>query len=178
MQCRSLKGAGARIFRGHNPSTTTPRPWIKVRETATVYPVPAMESVAGRNIMDQRIAFSFTFVPMLLAAIALVASPALGQQGEQTHHRYFVSAELTIEGMKNLQKQSATGLRAGVAEFAEAAECKLESWYFEPGASTARAIVDCSSEIGAAALQVSANAAGFAHVTAKSVLTARSLTRS
>jgi hypothetical protein len=114
MLCRSLKGAGARIFRGHNPSTTTPRPWIKVRETATVYPVPAMESVAGRNIMDQRIAFSFTFVPMLLAAIALVASPALGQQGERTHHRYFVSAELTIEGMKNLQKQSATGLRAGV----------------------------------------------------------------
>ena len=59
--------------------------------------------------MDQRIAF--TSVPMLLAAIALVASPALGQQGEQTHHRYFVSAELTVEGMKNLQKQTATGLR-------------------------------------------------------------------
>ena len=128
--------------------------------------------------MDQRIAFSFTSVPILLAAIALVASPALGQQGEQSHHRYFVSAELTVEGMKNLQKQSATGLRAGVAKFAEAAGCKLKSWYFEPGASTARTIVDCSSEVGAAALQVSSNAAGFAHVVPSQCLLPKSLTRS
>jgi uncharacterized protein with GYD domain len=125
--------------------------------------------------MKRSIPFVFTSVPISLAAMAFLSNAALGQQTEQTHYRYFVSAELTAEGMKNLQKQMATGLRASVAKFAESVGCKLESWYFEPGASTVRSFIDCSSEIGAAALQVTANAAGFAHVSSRPVLSAEEL---
>ena len=109
--------------------------------------------------------------------LALVCSPvlftdAIAQQGGAAHHRYHFSAEFTSEGMKNLQKQTATGFRAGVAKFFESAGGKLESWYFDYANSTAYGFVDYPDEVAAATAQTTVNAAGLARVIYRPVLTA------
>ena len=62
--------------------------------------------------------------------------------------------------MKNLQKQTATGFRAGVAKFFESAGGKLEAWYFDYANSTAYGSGDYPDEIAAATAQTTVNAAG------------------
>jgi uncharacterized protein with GYD domain len=74
--------------------------------------------------------------------------------------------------MKNLQKQPPTALKAGIAKFVESVGGKLESWYFDYGASTGWAIIQYPDELGAAAAQMTTNAAGFARVTLMPLLTA------
>jgi uncharacterized protein with GYD domain len=103
---------------------------------------------------------------------ALLPGGAIAQQAGPTVHRYLSRAVLTAEGIKNLQKQPPTALKAGVAKFVESVGGKMESWYFDYGASTAWAIVVYPDEIGAAAAQISSNAAGFARVTLMPLLTA------
>ena len=49
--------------------------------------------------------------------LALPNGDAVGQQ--QTLHRYLVRADLTPDGIRNLQKQPPTALKAGVAKFVE-----------------------------------------------------------
>jgi uncharacterized protein with GYD domain len=107
------------------------------------------------------------------AVIGLTSLPgdAIAQQGP-TMHRYLSRAVLTAEGMKNLQKQPPTALKAGIAKFVESVGGKLESWYFDYGASTGWAIIQYPDELGAAAAQMTTNAAGFARVTLMPLLTA------
>ena len=88
------------------------------------------------------------------------------------HQRYLFRAAFTVDGMKNLQKQSATGFKTGVAKFFESVGGKLEFWYFDYGDSTAYGFVDYPDEIAAAAAQASVNAGGFARVTYRRVLSA------
>jgi uncharacterized protein with GYD domain len=109
-----------------------------------------------------------------LALIALpgILTDAIAQQAGAGRHRYLFSAEFTSEGMKNLQKQTATGFRAGVAKFFESAGGKLESWYFDYANSTAFGFVDYPDEIAAATAQTTVNAAGLARVVYRPVLSA------
>jgi hypothetical protein len=122
--------------------------------------------------MRRTTAFATASLLVLCPGLALLTSDAIGQQSEGAHHRYLFRAAFTIDGMKNLQKQSATGFKAGVAKFFGAAGGKLESWYFDYGDSTAYGFVDYPDEIAAATAQTTVNAAGFARVTYSPVLSA------
>jgi uncharacterized protein with GYD domain len=119
--------------------------------------------------------FTITTMLPLFLGLALPAGEAVGQQAAGTPHRYLVKAVLTAEGLKNFQKQPPTGLKAGIAKFLESVGGKLEFWYFDYGESTAYAINDYPDEIAAATAQVSTNAAGFAHVTIRPVLSAEDM---
>jgi uncharacterized protein with GYD domain len=122
--------------------------------------------------MKRRIAAAVTSLTLLVVGLGVISGDAVGQQASADHHRYLIRAAFTVDGMKNLQKQSATGFKAGVAKFFESVGGKLESWYFDYGDSTAYGFVDYPDEIAAAAAQASVNAAGFARVTYRPVLSA------
>src|SRR6516225_5109293 len=110
---------------------------------------------------------------LLILGLALPSGDAIGQQ--QTLHRYLVRAELTAEGLRNLQKQPPTALKAGVAKFLESVGGKLEFWYFDYGEATVYAVNYYPDEIAAATAQLSTNAAGFAHVTIRPLLSAEEM---
>ena len=52
---------------------------------------------------------------------------------------------------------------------------KLEFWYFDYGAATAYSVIDYPDEVAAATAQLSTNAAGFARVTIRPLLTAEEM---
>jgi uncharacterized protein with GYD domain len=113
---------------------------------------------------------------LLCVGLALPNGEAIGQQ--QTgpiFHRYLVRAELTPEGIKNLQKQPPTALKAGVAKFVESVGGKLEFWFFDYGESTAYSVIDYPDEVAAATAQLSTNAAGFARVRIRPLLSAEEM---
>ena len=120
--------------------------------------------------MKRRAPFPVLSVLLLLCGLVLLVGDAAGQASPR--HKYFFRAAFTADGMKNLQKQSPTVFRAGVAKFFESVGGKLESWYFDYGESSAYGFVDYPDEIAAATAQTSVNAAGFAHVTYRPVLSA------
>jgi uncharacterized protein with GYD domain len=116
--------------------------------------------------------------PFLVATLsfALMASElsAAAAAAEQmpARHKYLLQAVFTPDGIKNLQKQSATAFKAGVSKFVESAGGTLESWYFDYAESTAYGFVEYPSEIAAATAQASVNSAGLARVTYRPVLSA------
>jgi uncharacterized protein with GYD domain len=89
-------------------------------------------------------------VLLLLLGLVLPTGEAVSQQAGPTFHRYMVRAVLTAEGLKNLQKQPPTALKAGVAKFVESVGGKLEFWYFDYGAATAYSVIDYPDEVSAA----------------------------
>ncbi len=111
-----------------------------------------------------------------VAMLGLAALPGvvLGQQAQSTR-TYLVRAALTLEGVKNLQKQPPTALKAAVAKFDESVGGKLLFWYFDYGESAAYSIVEFPDEIAAATVQATANAGGFARVTFRPVLSAEEM---
>jgi uncharacterized protein with GYD domain len=117
---------------------------------------------------------TLTALPLLLGLV-LPTGEAIGQQAGPTFHRYLVRAVLTAEGLKNLQKQPPTALKAGVTKFVESVGGKLEFWYFDYGAATAYSVIDYPNEVAAATAQLSTNAAGFARVTIRPLLTAEEM---
>ena len=110
---------------------------------------------------------------LLILGLALPSGDAIGQQ--QTLHRYLVRAELTGEGLRNLQKQPPTALKAGVAKFVESVGGKLEYWFFDYGESTAYSVIYYPDEIATATAQLSTNAAGFARVRIRPLLSAEEM---
>jgi len=114
-------------------------------------------------------------VLLLLLGLVLPAGEAVGQQAGPTLHRYLVRAVLTADGLKNLQKQPPTALKAGVAKFLESVGGKLEFWYFDYGEATVYAVNYYPDEIAAATAQLSTNAAGFAHVKIRPLLSAEEM---
>jgi uncharacterized protein with GYD domain len=105
--------------------------------------------------MKRRIAAAVTSLTLLVVGLGVISGDAVGQQASADHHRYLIRAAFTVDGMKNLQKQSATGFKAGVVKFFESVGGKLESWYFDYGDSAAYGFVDYPDEIAAAAAQAS-----------------------
>jgi uncharacterized protein with GYD domain len=116
-----------------------------------------------------------TSLMLLAPELGLVSGEAVGQQASVTDTSFVRRSR--VDGMQNLQKQSATGLKAGVAKFFESVGGKLESWYFDYGNSTAYGFLDYPDEIAAATAQASVNAGGFARVTYRPVLSAEDADR-
>src|SRR5436309_7209357 len=112
---------------------------------------------------------------LLTLGLAMATSEAVGKQAGTTLHRYLVRDVLTSEGLKNLQKQPPTALKAGVAKFVESVGGKLEFWFFDYGASTAYSVIEYPDEVAAATAQLSTNVAGFARVTIRPLLTAEEM---
>jgi uncharacterized protein with GYD domain len=115
---------------------------------------------------------SILTVAALTLGLANLPNSAIAQQAGPTMHKYLSRAILTPEGIKNLQKQPPTALKAGIAKFTESVGGKLESWYFDFGTSTGWAIIDYPDDIAATAAQMTVNAAGFARVTLMPLITA------
>src|SRR5437660_571324 len=74
--------------------------------------------------MNRVTTLSLATASLLFLGFALPCSQAIGQQAGPTFHRYLVRAVLTAEGLKNLQKQPPTALKAGVAKFVESVASK------------------------------------------------------
>jgi uncharacterized protein with GYD domain len=125
--------------------------------------------------MSRVTALTLTTVLLVFIGVAPPAGEAAAQPADATLHRYLVRAVLTAEGLKNLQKQPPTALKAGVAKFVESVGGKLEFWFFDYGAATAYSVIDYPDEIAAATAQLSTNAAGFARVTIRPLLSAEEL---
>jgi uncharacterized protein with GYD domain len=125
--------------------------------------------------MNRVTTFILTTALVLLLGLAVPNDEAASQQAGPTLHRYLVRAVLTAEGLKNLQKQPPTALKAGVAKFVESVGGKLESWFFDYGESTAYSVIDYPDEIAAATAQLSTNAAGYARVTIRPLLSAEEM---
>jgi uncharacterized protein with GYD domain len=125
--------------------------------------------------MSRVTALILTTVLLVFIGVAPPAGEAAAQPADATLHRYLVRAVLTAEGLKNLQKQPPTALKAGVAKFVESVGGKLEFWFFDYGAATAYSVIDYPDEIAAATAQLSTNAAGFARVTIRPLLSAEEL---
>jgi len=79
--------------------------------------------------MSRVTTFTLTTMLLLFLGLALPASEAIAQQTGSTLHRYLVRAVLTAEGIKNLQKQPPTALKAGVVKFVESVGGKLEFFF-------------------------------------------------
>jgi len=107
-----------------------------------------------------------------LMGFAFLPGHAIAQQAAPTMHKYLSRAVLTPEGIKNLQKQPPTALKAGIAKFTASVGGKLESWYFDFATATGWAIIDYPDDVAAATAQMTVNAAGFARVTLTPLLTA------
>src|SRR5947209_7309438 len=114
--------------------------------------------------MNRVTPLSLATVSFLFVALALSCGQAVGQQAGPTLHRYLVRAVLTPEGLKNLQKQPPTALKAGVAKFVESVGGKLEFWFFDYGESTAYSVIEYPDEVAAATAQLSTTATGVALV--------------
>ena len=95
---------------------------------------------------------------LLFLGLVLPTGEAVSQQAGPTSHRYLVRAALTAEGLKNLQKQPPTALKAGVAKFVESVGGKLEFWYFDYGAATAYSVIDYPDEVDSRANRVECRA--------------------
>jgi len=109
---------------------------------------------------------------LLVPALTVPSSQAMEQRMNASGHMYLFQAAFTPEGIRNLQKQSATTFKAGVAKFFEAAGGRLESWYYDYAENTAYGFASYPDEIAAATAQATVNAAGFAKVTYRPVLSA------
>ena len=120
--------------------------------------------------MNGRIAAAISLC--VLTGLAVTPRDAVGEQSATAHHRYFFSATFSVDGLKNLQKQSATVFKAGVGKFFASAGGRLESWYFDYTEGVAYGFVEYPDEISAATAQASVNAAGFARVIYRPVLSA------
>jgi len=119
--------------------------------------------------------FTLTLVSTALSCL-LTTVPIRVVQAQQTaSHTYLVRAVLTTEGVRNLQKQLPTVLKAAVAKFDESVGGKLLFWYFDYAESTAYSIVEFPDEVSAATVQAAANAGGFARVTFRPVLSAEEM---
>jgi uncharacterized protein with GYD domain len=125
--------------------------------------------------MSKLTTLTLTTVLLVFIGVALPPGEAVAQPADATMHRYLVRAVLTAEGLKNLQKQPPTALKAGVAKFVESVGGKLEFWFFDYGAATAYSVIDYPDEIASATAQLSTNAAGFARVTIRPLLSAEEM---
>ena len=127
------------------------------------------------SVMNRVTTLTLSAVLLPLLGLVLPSSEAVAQQAGPTLHRYLVRAVLSPEGLKNLQKQPPTALKAGVAKFVESVGGKLEFWFFDYGASTAYSVIGYPDEVAAATAQLSTNMAGYARVTIRPLLTAEEI---
>jgi len=85
--------------------------------------------------------------------------------------KYLVEGSYTVEGLKGLQKDKASGRKQAVTKLLEGLEGKLEGMYFAMGEHDAVLIVDVPDLVTAAAVSLSVSAAGLVRTKTTALLT-------
>jgi len=85
--------------------------------------------------------------------------------------KYLIQASYTPEGLKGLMKDKASGRKAAVAKALEGIGGKVDAFYYAFGADDAVLILDMPDNITAAALSLSAGAAGLVRIRTTPLLT-------
>jgi uncharacterized protein with GYD domain len=85
--------------------------------------------------------------------------------------KYLVEGSYTVEGLKGLQKDKASGRKQAVTKLLEGLEGKLEGMYFAMGEHDAVLIVDVPDLVTAAAVSLSVSAAGLVRTKSTALLT-------
>ncbi|MBV9248756.1 MAG: GYD domain-containing protein [Acetobacteraceae bacterium] len=85
--------------------------------------------------------------------------------------KFLIAASFTPEGLRELQKDKASGRRQAIASAIESLGGKLEAAYYALGEHDVFIIADLPSHIRAAALSVAASAAGLVRTHTTALLT-------
>ena len=85
--------------------------------------------------------------------------------------KYLVQASYTTEGLRGLEKDSASGRRADVTAAVRALGGKVEAFYFAFGADDVVMIVDLPDNVKAAALGLTTTGSGAVRVRTTPLLT-------
>jgi len=85
--------------------------------------------------------------------------------------KYLVEGSYTVEGLKGLQKDKASGRKQAVTKLLEGLEGKLEGMYFAMGEHDAVLIVDVPDLVTAAAVSLSVSTAGLVRTKTTALLT-------
>ena len=85
--------------------------------------------------------------------------------------KFLIEASYTQEGVTGVQREGGSGRRNAIAQVAESAGGRLESFYFAFGERDAYVIVDLPDNESAAAVALTVNAAGGAMVKTVVLLT-------
>jgi uncharacterized protein with GYD domain len=85
--------------------------------------------------------------------------------------RFLVQATYTADGLKGLQKDTATGRRAAVARAVERLGGKLESFYFTLGEHDVMAIAELPDSVTAAGFAMKVSATGLVRTKTTALLT-------
>lgn len=85
--------------------------------------------------------------------------------------KFLIEASYTLEGVRGVQSEGGSGRRDAIAKVAESVGGRLESFYFAFGDRDAYVVVDLPDNESAAAIALTANAAGGATVRTVPLLT-------
>jgi uncharacterized protein with GYD domain len=85
--------------------------------------------------------------------------------------KYLVEGSYSVEGLKGLQKDKASGRKQAVTKLLEGLEGKLEGMYFAMGEHDAVLIVDVPDLVTAAAVSLSVSTAGLVRTKTTALLT-------
>ena len=75
--------------------------------------------------------------------------------------KFLIQASFTVDGLKGLQKDKASGRQAAVTKAVEALGGKLEAYYFSLGEYDAFAVLDLPDHVNATALSLAVSATGL-----------------
>jgi uncharacterized protein with GYD domain len=85
--------------------------------------------------------------------------------------KYLLTGSYTAEGLRGLQKDSATGRRDAVAQLVKSAGGSLETFYFAFGEDDVVTIVDMPDNTSISAISIAASASGFVKTRVTPLLT-------
>jgi uncharacterized protein with GYD domain len=85
--------------------------------------------------------------------------------------KYLIQASYNAEGLKGLQKDTASGRKAAVSRAVKALKGKVESFYFALGEDDVVVIVDLPDNTSAAALALGASSSGLVRTRTTALLT-------
>ncbi|MPZ56727.1 MAG: GYD domain-containing protein [Rhizobiales bacterium] len=85
--------------------------------------------------------------------------------------KYLIQASYNAEGLKGLQKETASGRRAAVTKAVKGLKGKVENFYYALGEDDVVVIVDLPDNASVAALALSASASGTVRTRTTALLT-------
>ena len=85
--------------------------------------------------------------------------------------KYLIQAAYTVEGLKGLAKDKASGRKAAVQAVMKAVKGKIDSMYFSFGADDVLLVVDAPDNIAVASLSLTAGATGLVNIRVTPLLT-------
>lgn len=85
--------------------------------------------------------------------------------------KYLIQGSYTVEGVKGLQKDKATGRKTAVSQACQSMGGKLESLYYAFGADDVVAILELPDNVAAAALSFAVASAGLVRIRTTPLMT-------